>query len=71
MPNETQAIALLKERLAGFKPVRPNWKKVAEQTTGLSYADITRAADEAITIGFGPLLPSNSVFACSWISFFH
>lgn len=48
MPNEEQAIALLKERLAGFKPVRPNWKKVAEQTTGLSYADITRAADEAI-----------------------
>lgn len=48
LPNQEQAIALLKERLAGFKPIRPNWKQVAEQTKGLSYADIARAADEAI-----------------------
>jgi SpoVK/Ycf46/Vps4 family AAA+-type ATPase len=48
LPNQAQITAMLKGRLVGFKPTRSVWKKAAEQAVGLSYADIARAADEAI-----------------------
>lgn len=48
LPNQEQIIAMLKGRLAGFKLARPAWKRVAEHTEGLSYAEISRAADDAI-----------------------
>lgn len=48
LPDQAQITAMLKGRLAGFRPVRSIWKKAAEQAVGLSYAEIARAADEAI-----------------------
>lgn len=48
LPDQAQIFALLKGRLAGFKTSRAVWKKAAEQAVGLSYAEIVRAADEAI-----------------------
>jgi len=48
LPNADQAAATLKARLTGFHPKRMGWKKVAHVATGLSYAEIARAADEAI-----------------------
>jgi SpoVK/Ycf46/Vps4 family AAA+-type ATPase len=48
LPNQTQIAAMLKGRLAGFKPARSIWKKATKQAVGLSYAEIARAADEAI-----------------------
>lgn len=48
LPDQAQISAMLKGRLAGFKSTRTVWKKAAEQAVGLSYAEIARAADEAI-----------------------
>jgi SpoVK/Ycf46/Vps4 family AAA+-type ATPase len=48
LPDQAQITEMLKGRLAGFRPVRSIWKKAAEQAVGLSYAEIARAADEAI-----------------------
>lgn len=48
LPDQVQIAAMLKGRLAGFKPARSVWKKATEQAVGLSYAEIARAADEAI-----------------------
>lgn len=48
LPNQEQIAALLKGRLVGFKPVRSIWQKASVQAEGLSYAEIARAADEAI-----------------------
>lgn len=48
LPQQAQITAMLKGRLAGFKPARSIWKKVSEQAVGLSYAEIARAIDEAI-----------------------
>ena len=48
LPNQEQIIALLKSRLVDFKPVRSIWKKASQQAEGLSYAEIAKAADEAI-----------------------
>ena len=48
LPDQTQIAAMLKGRLAGFKSTRSAWKKAAGQALGLSYAEIARAADEAI-----------------------
>lgn len=47
-PNEAQITSLLKGRLAGFQPKRFAWRKVAQHALGLSYAEISRAVDEAI-----------------------
>lgn len=48
LPEEEQIIAVLKNRLASFKPKRLSWAKLAERASGLSYADISRAADDTI-----------------------
>jgi len=48
LPDHAQIAAMLKGRLVGLKPTRSVWKKAAEQAVGLSYAEIARAADEAI-----------------------
>lgn len=48
LPDQARIAAMLKGRLAGFRPVRSIWKKATEQAVGLSYAEIARAADEAI-----------------------
>ena len=48
LPDQARITAMLKGRLAGFRPAKSIWKKATEQAVGLSYADIARAADEAI-----------------------
>lgn len=48
LPDQARITAMLKGRLAGFRPAKSIWKKAADQAVGLSYADIARAADEAI-----------------------
>ena len=48
LPTQEQITAMLKGRLAGFKPARSLWKNVAEHAVGMSYAEIARSADEAI-----------------------
>lgn len=48
LPNQEQIAAMLKRRLVGFKSGKLTWRKIAEEAAGLSYAEISRAADEAI-----------------------
>lgn len=48
LPDQARITAMLKGRLAGFSPSKSTWKKAAEHALGLSYADIAKAADEAI-----------------------
>jgi SpoVK/Ycf46/Vps4 family AAA+-type ATPase len=48
LPNHEQIAAMLKSRLVGFKSRKLTWRKIAEEAAGLSYAEISRAADEAI-----------------------
>lgn len=48
LPNRDQVVAMLKARLAGFQPKRFAWAEVAEHAFGLSYAEISRAAEETI-----------------------
>lgn len=48
LPEPEQIIAVLKNRLASFKPKRLSWMKLAERAIGLSYADIARAADDSL-----------------------
>lgn len=48
LPNEEQVISILKSRMAGFKPKRLAWKKVAVAAIGMSYAEISKAIDEAL-----------------------
>lgn len=48
LPDQARITAMLKGRLAGFRPAKSIWKKAAEQAVGLSYAEIARAVDEAI-----------------------
>lgn len=48
LPNQEQIISMLKARLAGFQSKRFSWRKIAGHAFGLSYAEISRAADEAI-----------------------
>ena len=48
LPNQEQTVAVLKSRLANFsKPIR-NWGKLCKVAEGLSYAELARAADDAI-----------------------
>jgi SpoVK/Ycf46/Vps4 family AAA+-type ATPase len=47
-PNEGQITSLLKGRLAGFQSKRFAWVKVTQQALGLSYAEISKAVNEAI-----------------------
>lgn len=48
LPNQEQVVAVLKARMTGFQAKRFAWSKIAEHATGLSHAEISRAADEAI-----------------------
>lgn len=48
LPAEPQAAALLRVRLTRFAAKGVSWKRLAESATGLSYAEITRAAEEAL-----------------------
>jgi SpoVK/Ycf46/Vps4 family AAA+-type ATPase len=48
LPNQEQVVAILKARLAGFHAKHFAWSKIAEHAAGLSHAEISRAADEAI-----------------------
>ena len=48
LPNQAQTVSILKARLAGFQAKRFPWQKVAEHASGLSHAEISRAADEAV-----------------------
>jgi SpoVK/Ycf46/Vps4 family AAA+-type ATPase len=47
-PSRAQVIETLKSKLAGFKINRPRWEQLAEIADGLSYAELTRATQEAI-----------------------
>jgi len=46
-PTAETAVALLKNRLAAFDTKPVNWRDAVAETTGLSQAEIVRAADEA------------------------
>jgi SpoVK/Ycf46/Vps4 family AAA+-type ATPase len=48
LPTEQQIVSAMKARLTAFKPKRMRWAKIAETASGLSYAEISRATDEAI-----------------------
>ena len=48
LPNRNQAIALLKTKLLSFSPPTVDWEHLADHANGLSYAEITRAVEEAI-----------------------
>ena len=47
LPDPAIAEGLLKTRLSGFKTQGMGWKDVVKATSGLSQAEISRAADEA------------------------
>lgn len=48
LPQPEDIIKAFKAKLAAFKKAKINWKELAEFAAGLSYADIIRAAEEAI-----------------------
>ncbi|WP_115046036.1 AAA family ATPase [Xanthomonas arboricola] len=48
LPDTSQISSLLKNRLNGLTPQRTSWANLASQAEGLSYAEIVRAADDAI-----------------------
>lgn len=48
LPKQDQIISLLKARLVNFKLRNPRWNSLAATAEGLSYADVARAAEEAI-----------------------
>lgn len=48
LPEKKQAIALLKSRLAHVVDTQISWKHLADIASGLSYAEISRAGDEAL-----------------------
>ncbi|CTP93022.1 AAA family ATPase [Xanthomonas graminis] len=48
LPDEKQIRDLLKGRLLRFMPARPPWKALTKCAEGLSYAEITKAAEDAI-----------------------
>ena len=48
LPTVTQIVAVLKHRLSGFSRAIKNWQDIASKGEGLSYADITRAAEDSI-----------------------
>lgn len=48
LPQHDQIMAVLKTRLVNFKLRSPRWDALAATAEGLSYADITRAVEEAI-----------------------
>ncbi|HEU4653140.1 MAG TPA: ATP-binding protein [Steroidobacteraceae bacterium] len=48
MPDADQALEALRARLRSFATKTMNWRALAAAADGLSFAEITRAADEAI-----------------------
>jgi SpoVK/Ycf46/Vps4 family AAA+-type ATPase len=48
LPDVKQIAVLLKARLTGFTGKRISWESLAETAVGLSYAEITRAAEEVL-----------------------
>jgi SpoVK/Ycf46/Vps4 family AAA+-type ATPase len=48
LPGETQIAALLRARLVRFVAKGVSWKRLAEFAAGLSYAEVTRAAEEVL-----------------------
>lgn len=48
LPTVSQIMDLLKNRLSGFSRGIKNWDDIAGKGEGLSYADITRAAEDTI-----------------------
>lgn len=48
LPGEDEIITLFKKRLTPFVTRNFQWKKLPEKSSGLSSAEITRAADEAV-----------------------
>lgn len=48
LPNKPQIIEILKSKLSGFKTTRLAWNSLTAKAEGLSHAELTRAAQEAI-----------------------
>lgn len=48
LPDKSQVAKLLKTRLAGNTTKRIKWENLADLAMGLSYAEVTRAANEAL-----------------------
>lgn len=48
LPNPQQIEALLRGRLASFMPSRASWKTLTKQADSLSYAEVAKAAEDAI-----------------------
>lgn len=48
LPAEKQITTLLKARLARYSTKGVSWKKLTEEAAGLSYAEISRAAEEVL-----------------------
>lgn len=48
LPDRSAIQSVLDSRLAAFRPARIAWSKVIEAASGLSQADLVRAADEVI-----------------------
>lgn len=48
LPDAEQAQALLRNRLAGHLPRRVSWKALAEQAAELSFAEVAKAAEDAL-----------------------
>lgn len=51
LPEANEIAAVLKAKFAGQKTERLYWTRLAKRAAGLSYADITRAAEDAIKHG--------------------
>lgn len=48
LPTLDEAATALKAKLAGFKSGRVQWLSLAKEAAGLSYAEITRAVEDAV-----------------------
>jgi len=48
LPTEEQIAALLRRRLLCLSAKGVSWKRLAESSAGLSYAEVTRASDEVL-----------------------
>ena len=48
LPNQAQIVEILKNKLSGFKIVKPGWVNLAKIAEGLNHAELTRAVQEAI-----------------------
>lgn len=48
LPDAERIKMTLQNRLAGFTPTEIDWNQIASQATGLSYADLVKASEDAI-----------------------